>query len=140
MWWKSWSFIIISIEKQIDMQKAWSFISLSFQSWFLLCLFYCLMCLLCLHYSFLHKALRSQERKQKDKKHKKRYIWNMRARNSHYNSQKIKKLSELLKYHALLKNILLFYFIINLIYRKHYFQYVFLYTRFWWFNFEYYTR
>ena len=35
----------------------------------------------------------------------------MRARSSHYNSQKIEELSELLEYHALLKNylVILFY-------------------------------
>ena len=47
----------------------------------------------------------------------------MRARSSHYNSQKIKELSELFKHCALLKNYLIsFCFIISLIYKKHYFQ------------------
>ncbi len=111
MWWRSQSFIIISIKKQINMQKTWSFTNLSFWNWFLLYLFYCLICLLCLCHLFLHKALRSQERKQKNKKHKKRHAWNMKARSSYYNNQKIKKLSKLLKHYALLKNyfVILFY-------------------------------
>ena len=47
----------------------------------------------------------------------------MRARSNHYNNQKIKELSELFKYCALLKNYLIsFCFIISLMYRKHYFQ------------------
>ena len=47
----------------------------------------------------------------------------MKTRNSHYNDQKIKKLSELFKYCVLLKNYLVsFCFIISLMYRKHYFQ------------------
>ena len=46
----------------------------------------------------------------------------MKTRSSHYNSQKIEKLSELFKHCALLKNYLVsFYFIINLMYEKHYF-------------------
>ena len=47
----------------------------------------------------------------------------MKARSSHYNSQKIKELSELFKHCVLLKNYLVsFCFIISLMYRKHYFQ------------------
>ena len=47
----------------------------------------------------------------------------MKAKNNHYNNQKIKKLSELFKHCTLLKNYLVsFYFIINLMYKKHYLQ------------------
>jgi len=47
----------------------------------------------------------------------------MRARSSHYNSQRIEELSELFKHRALLKNYLVsFCFIISLMYRKHYLQ------------------
>ena len=43
---------------------------------------------------------------------KKRHAQSMRARSSHYNSQRIEELSELLKHHALLKNylVILFYY------------------------------
>ena len=50
MWWRSQNFFIWSIEKQIDMQRAWSFTSWTF--FILCCLLYCLMCLLSLHHSF----------------------------------------------------------------------------------------
>ena len=54
---------------------------------------------------------------------KKRHARSMRARSSHYNSQRIEELSELFKHHALLKNYLVsFCFIISLVYRKHYLQ------------------
>ena len=50
VWWRSQSFFIWSVEKQIDMQKAWSFTNWTF--FILCCLLYCLMCLLSLHHSF----------------------------------------------------------------------------------------
>ena len=54
---------------------------------------------------------------------KKKHAWSRRTRSSYYNNQKIKKLSKLFKYCALLKNYLVsFYFIISLMYKKHYFQ------------------
>jgi len=65
MWWKSQSFFIWSVEKQIDMWRAWSFTSWTFY-FCVICFTVWCVCFLYIIY-FMRKAL-SWKKKHEDRK------------------------------------------------------------------------